>query len=259
MKIKKIKGDILMISLLIIFLGGFLFFTREPKLYDYEISEYFGVIKFSEESKVGATNPLEEYFSIIARNLEEEISLKGWSVERLSDKENFPFPPVSFDSLLENIKEEELVLRRDAILVVSSGRSPVGKSFAVNECSGYVQQIFSFSPPIKEKCPSPIEVFDTSKVLLTNECRIFLSELPACNTPTSKEDQILSNLDNECISFVREELNEPACVDRMKVNTNFFTGEYRIFLNQINEIWRKGDTLVLLDSFGKAVDSITYK
>lgn len=152
-------------------------------------------------------------------------------------------------------KNENITLRPGERAIISSGKSPIGTSFALNKCSGYLGQFQKYTPELKRECPRPED--DVKNYVISDSvCKNFLENLPRCeiyrgNTP--------SNLSLECKQFISEKINYNSCVSLHKNDTDFYSGEWRIFLGKMVELWKqKQEIIELNDADGNALDAVTY-
>ncbi len=253
MSITLLRNLIILIFLLLII--GFIFQgnTTPPR------SPFYGGVQIKEVSAVGKTNPQEEYIILEVGQVEEEsIDISRWVLlrERESDVHTVPLPPfVRTLRWNEPQLSEPLHITSEDILIITTGRSPVGKSFAVTVCSGYTQQIFTFYPPIKEECPNAGRVFTQYSSYADSSCEEFLRMFPGCRVPRMEER---SGIQKECEEFIDREIHEAACIERRKESPLFFTGEIRLYLSRMEELWQKEDIISLLDENGLIVHSRTF-
>ncbi|MDO8525397.1 MAG: hypothetical protein Q7S07_02795, partial [Candidatus Omnitrophota bacterium] len=74
-----------------------------------------------------------------------------------------------------------IVLNPGDTVIVSSGHSPVGTSFRVNACSGYLSQFQTFTPDLSLFCPFPKnETTFSSSQDLGEACYDALDTIPRC-------------------------------------------------------------------------------
>lgn len=141
---------------------------------------------------------------------------------------------------------------------ITTGASPIGVSFRVNTCSGYLEQFQDYTPSLDKACPLPEDElrFAEQYIPYENACEKYVKKLSRCQIvlkPTPKE------YGTECDQFVKNKLTYNACVENHHYRPNFFKKEWRIFLNKQQELWRNTrDIIKLLDAEGKTVDILTY-
>jgi hypothetical protein len=142
---------------------------------------------------------------------------------------------------------------------IATGRSPIGVSFRTNVCTGYFEQFQDFSPSLKKECPYPEDELEvTTEVIRTfgNQCLDFIDRMPRC---IMQVGTLPYGSSSECTEFINTEINYTGCIENHRDDTNFYKNEWRVFLGRDREIWReKRETIILLDSDGKTVDTYTY-
>ncbi len=140
-------------------------------------------------------------------------------------------------------------------LLITSGRSPVGTSFRVNICSGYLGQFQTYTPELRKDCPLPSQEFARSGIR-DEACREFVDVLPRCST---FEGVFPKNISETCKAFVAEKLSYNGCVFAHKNDTNFLTNEWRIYLGQTKELWSNtGNSIRLVDTKENTVSTLSY-
>ena len=235
-------------------------FTEESS-HMYDSSPYAGSVVFLDRvSGIKESNSDAEHFILLVSNtLKESITITDWSVVDRESGESYVFPKGV--KILGSAELEYLSLpikvRSGDVVIVSSGRSPVGDSFRVNKCSGYRSQFKEFVPSIKTSCPDPVREFldDRTVPFSDDVCYAAIVSLPACTVPTA----IPSKVTKECRDFLKNVLTEQGCVARYKDEADFFTPEWRLFLNSRRELWRNRDNvLYLLDDDGLLVATLIY-
>ena len=207
------------------------------------------------------SSSLEEYITLSASSRNhEKISITGWMLESMVSKKQVTIGGATevFISGLVN-SETPLKLAPGETVVISTGLSPIGASFKINKCSGYLEQFQDFFPELSKKCPYPNDEFDeiVSGIPVTDMvCEDFVDSISRCEMELSAFPLGASN---QCVEFVSNTINYTGCVKQHRNDLDFFTKEWRIFLGQNSEIWRaKRETIRLIDSSGKVVDTYTY-
>jgi len=140
--------------------------------------------------------------------------------------------------------------------IISTGRSPLGTSFEVNLCSGYLNQFQEYVPDLRRDCPTPIDELKLAGPYNESMCRDFVDSIPRCTTSRTAPPSTLSS---SCRAFVIEKLTYNSCVTRHKNDTDFLTGEWRLFLGRTEELWKnKQEIIRLMNTKGETLDAITY-
>lgn len=141
---------------------------------------------------------------------------------------------------------------------IVTGPSPIGVSFRVNTCSGYLEQFQDYTPALEKTCPKPEDElrFREQYIPYEDACEWYVDDLPRCEIILK---QTPKEYGTECDQFVKNELTYNACVENHQYRPNFFKKEWRIYLNRQNELWKnKRDIIKLLDAEGKTVDLLSY-
>lgn len=228
-----------------------------------EPSPYRGDVYFTNVSTgLGNTTPSVEYVTIeAARDITAPITLTGWSLQSARSGARFPLPQATRTFVMGQVPTFSPVqLDPGAQATITTGVSPVGTSFRVNSCSGYLDQFQSFIPSLDTySCPHPadelpatLENYET----YGDACVSFVSNLPACHFYTGT---LPDDLSYACRSFVQQALTYNGCVERNRWRPSFTTKDWRLFLGQPAEIWgHTHDVIRLLDSSGRTVDVWSY-
>ena len=231
------------------------------KIYGETPSPHAGYVRFlNRTSSVKKSNPLEEYFVILVSNdTPIPFSLTGWKILDFNGKKSYTFGKgVSRLFPLGRNLRENIGIEAGTVIIVSSGKSPVGDSFRINRCTGFREQFKDFSPALKRACPNVREFLEktTKSISFSDEvCYNVLSRIGRCEAVVGRTPGASS----ECKAFIQEDLTEKGCVAAFKNNPSFYLPEWRVFLNSKKEIW-KGDSnaLYLLDNQDLLVATLIY-
>lgn len=134
-----------------------------------------------------------------------------------------------------------------------SGFSPVGASFAVNVCSGYLEQFQHFIPYLTKTCPEEDPPIHTLPESMRGTCSRINNSLPTCTTPAD------INAPEACKQLLVKTYNYNSCVERYRDRPDFHLGEWRLYANRATELWsNEHDVIELHDQNGVVVDTLTY-
>ncbi|MDO8579391.1 MAG: hypothetical protein Q7R72_00775 [bacterium] len=140
--------------------------------------------------------------------------------------------------------------------IITSGRSPIGTSFRMNKCAGYLDQFQNYVPDLNRNCPYPSDELKAYGPYRETSCAEFVEKIPRCKIFQDAPAKTLSNI---CVDFLAEKLNYNACVADHKNDKDFYSNEWRLFLNQSNELWKNSDEIIrLMDAEGAVLDAVTY-
>jgi len=115
-------------------------------------SVYKGMITLSYVNK--SNDPTQEYLSIRANNNIDKkmVKVSGWTLKSLASGSVVSIPKGTYLFFTGIINpEEDIYLTSGETVYLVTGVSPVGISFKVNKCSGYMQQFQTFTPYINNR------------------------------------------------------------------------------------------------------------
>jgi len=192
----------------------------------------------------------EEYVSVANRSKIDQ-NITGWKIESKLTGLSYTIPDVYEVPLHPYYASRiSLILPPGKSAQIFSKKSPIGQSFRLNECTGYLNKDYSLSLPAQ--CPRPTD--DDIKNLSTY-CQKQIKATPTCKEPDV--NSVL--LDNECRDFMRNNMTYYSCVVNERNFYNFFKDDWRIYLNGNENSWKdRNDTLLLRDINGLVVDTYKY-
>lgn len=140
--------------------------------------------------------------------------------------------------------ETPVVLPPGGFALIETGVSPLGFSFRINDCSGYLGQFLSFTPRIKKECPTPLS---EAPAAISQSCPAFLGAIPRCSAlyygaPISQGDAT-----QQCISFAQTQLSYNSCATRHSGDAGFKQKEWRIYLGSSKRLWDNKNDIKLFD------------
>ncbi len=221
----------------------------------YETSPFASKIYFFDYiDGVKSLDYSQETLIILVRDtINEKIDLKNWKI--FDYKKN-----IAYDLEAITTGEETsipFIVSGGHSIFVNSGRSPVGHSFRVNKCSGFLTQFHRFYPQIKVDCPESRDItVDYGQVPFGDDvCFREITKLKKCETPV----EIPSNISYQCRNLLENQISEKGCTDLYKDDDDFYTKEWRSFLGIENEIWpEKNGVIILFDGENKLVSTMIY-
>jgi len=221
-------------------------------------SIYKGKIKIS-KCLGSRTDVDKEYLEIVANlSTNEKIQISDWVLKSEMTGTEIKIGNASKLPYTSQINKETPVFlsNKDKAIIVS-GRSPIGVSFQINKCSGYLEQFQDFEPYIKKQCPL-VEDEDLPIIgpnAFNDACLDYIDSISKCETPLT----FPLDMQYECRTYLTTEVNYNACVDNYKNKSNFYEPEWRIFLDRTNQLWKKDREIIkLLDAQKKIVDICSY-
>lgn len=196
----------------------------------------------------------------LSRSAKEPLALTGWTFESGVTGNTAQIgsgTEVPRSGTITGI--EPIVLAPGDKAIVSSGRSPIGSSFRVNLCTGYLEQYQDFSPALPKSCPRPLDEYDRyfeGNFSRSEACEAFVKKIPSC----SLVSQIPPEHSGECGNFVISTLSYNSCVSRHERDTGFKKPEWRVFLGRSSEFWKNDREVVRIrDAAGRLVAEVAYR
>ena len=187
------------------------------------------------------------------------VNITGWSLQSALTGVRAFFPRGADVFLVGAVNtQQDIYLDPEGSAIISSGPSPVGTSFRINACTGYLGGLQTFRPALARDCPLPADALPlTAENIRTygDACFDLVQELPACTLPLS----VPSSVSPSCRIFLANNLSYNGCVQNYRYKTGFQRGSWRIYLGAGGELWRNShDVIRLLDAEGRTVDVLTY-
>ena len=177
------------------------------------------------------------------------VNITGWKIKSLQKGEmiigkGYALPQV--DSSVSDI-----LLGGGESADVFIGSSPLASNFKVNNCFGWLGNVYSIDYSINY-C-SRIELEDLSD--LGSACQDLILKTYSCRTPS---DDILNQQSGKCRQWVEQNMNYNSCVLKHKSDSNFYKG-WRIYTGNNNLFFDSlHDHIELYDQTGLLVDSYEY-
>ena len=153
--------------------------------------------------------------------------------------------------------DEHIFLAPGETAIVLTRRSPLGLSFKLNKCSGYLQQFQQFIPSLPSSCPAPRdEVYRANNWRdLDETCFDYIDTLPSCQRFVNAP----SYLAPVCQKHITENINYTSCVAFHKNEPDFYYPEWRVYLGRDAGLWRtKREILRFIDANVKVIQTQAY-
>lgn len=201
-----------------------------------------------------------EYVTIrISGSPKNNLILTGWTLQSSTNSIKVVIGPAAQTPSLGNINTDASIsVNSGATVHVTTGRSPNGTSFRINQCTGYFEQFQDFSPALPQDCPRPRDemYLFPEKTAGNAECEAFINTLRQCTLTVT---EIPGKIGNNCQDFVLNNLSYNGCVIKHRNDADFYKNEWRVFLGRDQELWSNShDRVLLLDENGKLVASVSY-
>ena len=221
-------------------------------------SQYKGMVTLSYVNR--SKNPSQEYIVInVGNSAKTPINVTGWSIHSTNTGTTVIIPKgtLLFFSGTINL-EEDIYLSSGDVMYLVTGISPIGASFKINKCSGYLSQFQTFTPYISNNCPRPRDEADSliSKIVVNDACFDYIESFPSCRAETKNLPVTWSY---ECTHFINDKLNYSSCINTHKGDKDFYKNEWRAYLKRSARIWKdRRENIILYDNLGKIVATLTY-
>lgn len=148
--------------------------------------------------------------------------------------------------------EKEIILYPGEKALILPGDSPVGVSFKVNKCSGYLEQFQTFTPRFYQNCPHP--GLDQTTYIQDDICSQFMRSILRCNAFVGEYP---SDITLACRSLIEANLTYNSCAKNHINDPDFYKGEWRVYLGGEDTFGSKnGDVITIYDINGTKIDSI---
>ncbi len=220
-----------------------------------QLSPYYGEVKIGNVSAASSWSSLAQ-FSLTASygGSESPIDVTGWVLK--SNRGGATIPTAAADYNPSGFESSgDILLRSGDTLNVYSSVSPVGVNFRMNQCIGYLNNQYKFSPSLPQNC---VSVYDRSEIVtFSGACQNYILSLWSCSVPTP--DQI-NNFSGEpaCQAILNSRFNYNTCYSRHRFDSGFFTNEWRVWIGGLINFDPSHDRILLFDRDGLLVDEYIY-
>jgi hypothetical protein len=135
---------------------------------------------------------------------------------------------------------------------IFTGSSPIGVSFQVNKCMGYLSRFQRAIP--STNCPRIRDEAFPPGVNFDDKCLDFISSIRSCETVTDFAYQSY-----ECQTFVSQRANYTGCVNYHRNDSDFLLSDWYVYLGKTESLWKDRREIVeLLDQNDKLIDYYSY-
>lgn len=230
-----------------------------------EFSPVAGMVEIVNDSETVSTDDLAyEYIEIrAAESNAEPINISNWSLQSMISDIWIGLPQGTELFTAGDVNSiQDIYLRPGEHAYIATRRSPVGVSFRVNRCSGFLSSTQEFNPPIATQCIVPEKLLPPTIDNIKeygSACVQFMEKMPSC-TYITRTTSGFNTLSSECLSFIQPRLTHNFCNGVYAQESDFYDPkEWRIFLNQTNALWRENyEVIRLLDEKNRTVDVLNY-
>lgn len=215
-------------------------------------------LSFDGFAAVKAEKVNDEYLRIVSSaKAPAPITLTGLLLSGAAYGVNIPIPKSAELPILgTTVIRKDIVMPPGGRALVSTGRSPIGTSFRVNMCTGFLDQFQDFTPDLRKDCPEPEIMLERANLSPDASCKAFVKKIPRCRVWS---EPFPANISDSCKAFVTEKINYNSCVLVHNEDKGFYKNEWRVFLDGRDELWRdKNEIIRLMDAKGNVLDALTY-
>ena len=222
-----------------------------------QLSPLFGRVLISSVIRPSAwklSSPVQIKISMGWSSDKTPISITGWYMKN-GNGDIIQIPQAVADYAVYTKQNGNITLESGGSLTIYNTRSPVGNNFRINKCTGYLNNEFDFSPELPKNCP---RVDWGSITNLSSNCQTYISRAPTCHIPTPEEKNSLSGAKDAGCGGILSKMNYNGCYTEYKSIKDFFSKEWRAWVNQTVFFNSQHDRLLLFDPQGLLVDEYSY-
>lgn len=227
-----------------------------------QLSPYYGKVHIS-GFNMSQDNNVQNSFSLGGDgSIEKPIDIRGWKL-RGNKGADLVVPGAVADYNPVSVPTTgALLINADTNVQFWSGRSPIDLNFRFNKCTGYFNKTDSstglsmFDPELPRECPIPFEY--EALVRFSGVCQDFIRSLSSCYIPTPEEINSVGIYDNGGCSALAQKVGYFNCYAQYHGIPEFFSNEWRIWLNRGFTFDPIHDQLLLLDNKNLLVDRLVY-
>ncbi len=223
-------------------------------------SPYAGEVTIT-GNNVAASDPSQEYIEIRASSdAPSPVTISGWVLQSAVSG-TYAVIPQAADPFIGGIVNtvRPVTLPPGGSAIITTAASPVGVSLRENNCTGYLNQLQSFSPRLASSCPAPNEVLPQTAGnlrLYGNACFDYLNTLPSCYFPGAN---LPSDISKVCGSYLATSLSYNGCVQMYQSRSGFALPAWRLYFGLTHKLWNTShDVIRLLDDQERVVDVLSY-
>jgi len=210
------------------------------------------------------TNPDREYLQITISNKSPvPIIIDSWKIRSAITGNQVFVGKASYLPRMGAVNTEYTIKANPGDkITITTGKSPIGSSFRLNKCTGFLEQYQNFYPTLPRVCPRPKDeipseyAYATGPNAFNDQCVDFIDRMGVCSINTK---DIPLNMQSQCVEFVTKQINYNACITKHSNETDFYDDEWRVFLKRDAELWKdRREVIELIDEKGFVIDSISY-
>ncbi len=186
-------------------------------------------------------------------SLNSPVDITGWSLS--SNKGSMVVPQAIGDFSAYGFgNNADIVFATSSRLDIYDTYSPINKNLRMNQCSGYLNDIYSFKPALQCGYTS---LYDRSGIsAFPGDCQSFILSLNSCEIPTQVELNSFAN-EPDCRSFLNR-FSYAGCYNLKRASSDFFLNQWVVWTPGAWPFDQNHDRVLLLDKNGLLVDEYIY-
>lgn len=219
-----------------------------------DLSPYYGQVKIGSVSAGSFYNPGQ--FSLSANSPKVPPDITGWHLKSNGGNISIPKAVADYDPSGFSLSSD-IILQNGSYVNFYNNSSPIIRNLRLNECMGYLNAVYDFSPSLPTNCPA---MYDRSEITsFSGLCQNIILSIWGCSAPPASQ---LNNLaiysDQICKNFIVDRFSYNGCYKYHRTDSNFLSGEWRVWLGGEMNFDPSHDRLLLLDGNGLLVDQYYY-
>jgi len=193
-------------------------------------------------------------FVLTAGEYEGLINVTGWKIKTNKGQLFIP-PAVNVYYPDRTPAEGNILLKAGEYLVVYNTKSPLGRNFRLNKCTGFFNSEFNFEQGLPNECPALYNQNDI--VTFSGKCQSFIMSLGSCQAPTADEINSMTSEGTDCRAYLNR-FNYSFCFNQHYLDSDFLSREWRVWLNTSMPFDPQHDRVLLFDLQGLLVNEYIY-
>jgi hypothetical protein len=227
-------------------------FSRE------DLSPYFQEVKVNSVSAYSSSNGGKSVTVRMNYSVPQgqAIDITGWRIKSNKGEIFLPQAVRVYEPNGTNA-ESDMVVSGNGNISLYKGRSPVGKNFRLNKCTGYLQKTYNFSPSLPLNCP---RVERSEIVNFSGQCQSYILSLGSCALPDLNKYNSFPGTDqgNQCRAFLSG-ITFGSCFQKNQGNSDFLSNEWRLWMEFGDNVFdSQHDRVLLFDKDGLLVNEKLY-
>ncbi len=220
-----------------------------------QLSPFYSQVRIGSVSAGDFYNPSQFSLSVNSP-LKDPIDITGWNLKSSNGDVLIPeaisdYNPSGFAS------NADILLKNGDYVNFYNSPSPILANLRLNECMGYLNNLYKFNPALPNNCPTP---YERQEILsFSGLCQNIILSTNNCSMPAAQQlNNLATYSDQTCKSFINERFSYNGCYQYSHNNANFFSNEWMIWLNGAIILDKNHDLVLLFDKAGLLVDRYYY-